>query len=312
MTTAIGVDLGGTELRAALVDGQGQVLDHAQTRTDAAGGPDAVIAQILALVALIRGRTGVLPAGVGVGSPGPLDARAGVVIAPPSLTGWDRVPLRAILADRLGLPVALDNDGHAAALGEWRFGAAIGLSDFVYVTVSTGIGGGIVCDGRLLRGRGGLAGHIGHMIVTEDPVACACGNRGCWEALASGPALGRAARIAAQRRPDSVLAATGTVDARRVGEAARCGDALALDLIEREARWLGLGITSLLHLFSPERVLVGGGLSAVFDLMAPTLTATVARRAMPVFRAVPILPAALGPRTGVIGAATLILAPEGA
>lgn len=309
---AVGIDLGGTELRAAVVDEGGRVLSRAQTKTDARGGPAAVIEQMAALFADVRDAVpGVTPVGIGVGSPGPLDAEAGIVIGPPTLHGWRDVPLRDLLAERLGLPVRLDNDGHAAVLGEWRFGAGRGLSSFVYITVSTGIGGGIVVDGHLLRGRRGMAAHVGHMIVEAgSDVVCSCGNPGCWEALASGSALDRAGRAAAAREPGGTIAriaAGNPVTARHVMAAAREGDDTALALVGREGRYLGAGIVSLLHLFSPERVVIGGGLSNGLDLLADPIRATIAARAMPAFRDVPVGSSALGLDVGLIGAAALAL-----
>lgn len=311
VATAIGIDLGGTALRAALVDSEGCVLAHVQTQTAATEGHEAVIDQMKQLVSeLRRARPEATPLGVGIGSPGPVDIDRGIVLSPPTLSGWHSVPLADILARSLGLPVILDNDAHAAALGEWEFGAARGLDHFVYITVSTGIGGGVVCDGRLLRGQGGRAGHVGHMAVTDTDVICGCGNRGCWEALASATALGLAARRAAAAEADSlinVLANDAPIDARIVGAAARRGDRLALQLVEREAELLGAGITSLIHLYAPERVIVGGGLSALFDMMQPTIEAVIEKRAMTAFRSVRLEKAALGERTGVIGAAALCL-----
>lgn len=311
---AIGLDLGGTELRAAIVSESGRVLAHAQVKTEAAAGPDVVIAQMAALARHVRAeRPDLEILGLGIGAPGPLDADAGIAIAPPTLAGWRDVPLRDRLAEALSMPVVLDNDGHAAALGEWRFGSGAGLRHFVYVTISTGIGGGVVSDGRLVRGRRGLAGHVGHMAIVEDGPVCACGTHGCWEALASGTALGREARRAVTTDPTSRLAAlagTEPANARHVAAAAREGDATALALMAEEGRRLGIGIANLLHLYSPERIVLGGGLTSAFDLFAPAMRATIAARAMPDFRAVPVEPSALGLEVGVVGAAALVLAPD--
>lgn len=314
MATALGIDIGGTDLRVALIGDGGKVLSHARTATAASAGPDAVITQIVALAeTLVHPLGSPNPDGIGIGSPGPLDADRGLVQSPPTLAGWHDVPLAEAIADRLKLPTALDNDGHVAALGEWRYGAARGATTFAYVTISTGIGGGIVVDGRMLRGEGGRAGHVGHMVTTDAPVRCVCGNLGCWEALASGTALARAARQAVTQAPHSLLARLATdrpADGRLVGEAARAGDAVALALLEAEARHIAAGLTSLIHLLSPQRIVIGGGLSALLDLMQPTIEAEVARRTMAVFHGVDIVAAELGPATGVIGAAALILAPD--
>ena len=239
-------------------------------------------------------------AGVGIGSPGPLDAARGVVVHAPTLRGWDDVPLVALASARLGLPVRIDNDANVAALAEWRFGAARGLRHMVYVTVSTGIGGGIILDGKLLHGRNSLAGEIGHMSITETPIPCPCGGLGCWEALASGSALGR-------RATEAGLIAEGPVTAREVAQRAEAGDETALRLLMEEARYLGIGFANLLHLYAPEMIVVGGGVSACLPAMHAEILDVIRRRAMPAYRDVPIVAARLGTQAGVIGAATLAL-----
>jgi len=310
---AVGVDLGGTQVRAALIDADGSVLARASARTDAVGGPRAVLRQIEGLVAQVSNSVGAASlAGVGVSAPGPLDSAAGVVLGIPTLPGWVDVPIAAWLGDALGVPVTLENDGIAAAIGEWRFGAGRGLSDFVYVTVSTGIGGGVIADGRVLRGRRRMAAHFGHVTTAPDGEVCGCGNRGCWEAQASGTALGDRARRLVSLASDSTLSTPGPVlDARRVIDAARAGDALALQLVAHEAELLGTGIVNLLHLFSPQTIVVGGGVSAGFDLLRPGIEAQVRARALPPFRQVPIVAAQLAQNSGLVGAACLVLPPFG-
>ena len=290
---SLGIDLGGTELRAGLFTREGALIARRQVATDARGGPEAVVAQMAALVASLRPTDGTL-VGIGVASPGPLDGDRGVVIFAPTLDGWHDVPLPAMLTARTGLPARLENDANAAALGEWRGGGGIGLRHLVYVTVSTGIGGGVIADGRLLRGRHGMAAELGHMTVTDDPVPCVCGGHGCFEALASGSALGVAGR------------AQGFADARDVAEAARGGNPVALALLRREAALLGRGFANLLHLFSPELIVVGGGVSEAFDLMATDITRAMRASAMPAYRDVPVRRAALGQDAGLFGAASLV------
>jgi glucokinase len=296
MDVAIGIDLGGTELRAAVVSADGAVLAHARTATAALDGPAAVIAQMADLVGQIA--PGHDLRGVGIGSPGPLDAAAGVVVHAPTLSGWDDVPLARLVEARLGLPVRIDNDANVAALAEWRFGAGRGLRHMVYVTVSTGIGGGVIVDGKLMHGRGSLAAEIGHMVITEAPIRCSCGGFGCWEALASGRALGQRA---------TELGGWGPVSARDVARLAEAGDATAARLLAEEARWLGIGFANLLHLYAPEMIVVGGGVSECLPVMRPTIETVIRRQVMPVHRDVPVVAAALGRRTGVIGAALLVL-----
>ena len=311
MGLALAIDLGGTETRAGLVDDEGRIIASAQAPTPATAGPDAVIAVMARLAETVRAAApGHVPVGLGVGAPGPLDSEAGIAIAPPTLAGWHDVPLARLLAEKTGLEVRIENDANAAALGEWRFGAGAGTQSMVFMTVSTGIGGGVIVDGRLLRGRRGLAGEIGHMTIAEGTERCACGALGCWEALASGTALGRdAERLAAAGKAPALrlLAGTGEVTARHVGEAARAGDAAALGLLAHEAHWLGVGMVNLLHLYSPEVIVLGGGVSQLLDIMGGDIERTIRERAMSAYRDTPFVPARLGGHAGLVGAASLVL-----
>ena len=304
---AIGIDLGGTQVRAALVEG-GTLLTRAAEPTDVVGGPEAVLRQIAGLIERVSPEGQPVQA-IGVCSPGPLDSETGTILNIPTLPGWDGLPLRDILAERTGLPVALENDGIAAAFGEWRHGAGRGLQHLVYVTVSTGIGGGVIVDGRLLHGRRGMAGHVGHLPLGADGPACSCGASGCFEALASGRALGAAARKAVRGQPESLMLGRDPhhLTARDVVEAARAGDGLALRLLALEAQWLGLGFVALLHLYSPEAIVMGGGVAEGFDLLEAEIQATIRKRAMAAFREVPVVKAGLGGNSGLIGAAALAL-----
>ncbi|MEY4756296.1 MAG: hypothetical protein RJA34_1194 [Pseudomonadota bacterium] len=304
---SIGVDLGGTQVRAALVDASGRLLARAAEKTDKTGGPQAVVQQILKLIAQVSAGAdmAVIPA-IGISAPGPLDSLAGVILDIPTLPGWINVPIRDWVSQALGKPVSLTNDGVAAAIGEWKFGAGRGYSDFVYVTVSTGIGGGVISDGRVLHGRRQLAGHIGHMTILPDGEFCTCGNQGCWEAQASGTALGKYAREQAKRSPASLLSRWGdAVGAKEVFEAALAGDQLSIDIVARQARLLGIGIVNLLHLYSPESVVVGGGVSHGFEQLELGMQGYVREHALPAFREVPIVRAQLGTDSGLIGAAAI-------
>ncbi len=320
---AIAFDLGGTQVRAALVRGDGAVLQRTALRTDVAGGPAGVVHQFEQMVQQLRAADGVAQAmqaaatasgaaitAIGVSAPGPLDSSTGVVLRIPTLPGWDHFALRDTLEQRFKLPVTVEGDGIAAANGEWRHGAGRGLDDLVYVTVSTGIGGGVVCDGRLLHGRRGMAAHVGHMRMVGVGPLCPCGAVGCFEALASGTALGREGRSAAAAHPDSALgrlALQRMVTAADVVAAARAGDAVAAALIGRQADHLGTGFTALLHAFSPALIIMGGGVSQAFDLLEPGIRAAIHRDAMAPFRDVPVVTAALGDNAGLVGAALLAL-----
>ena len=297
---AIAVDLGGTQIRAAVVDDKGAIYSRVARPTPAKAGPIAVVHEISEAVAeLIGGAPAQDYVGIGVASPGPIDTVRGVAFDLPTLKGFANFPFRDNLSERLGRKVRIENDGIAAAMGEWRFGAGRGCDDFVYVTVSTGIGGGVVSGGQVMRGRMGMAGHVGHLVIQPDGVFCNCGNRGCWEAYAAGPAFEARAKLAIGR--------TFAADAPSVFAAARSGDAVALALIDEEAALLGTGIISLLHLFSPDRIILGGGICHHFDLLKPGIEAKVQTLAMPPFRGVEILRAVHFGNSGLLGAAALVL-----
>lgn len=304
MNYVIAVDLGGTQLRAALVGADGRIVAHERVATLVAEGPAAVVGRMLALIARVHAALppGAPLLGVGIGAPGPLDPFTGVVHAPPHLTGWSDVPLRAMVADATGLSVELGNDANAAALGEWRFGGGTGVQNLVYITVSTGIGGGVIADGHLLLGRKGSAAELGFMIL--DPV-----NGTIWEDLASGTALAAAAAAAMPTHPDSrlhQLATPATITGAHVAEAAAAGDTLAAALMTREAHLLGLGLASCLHIFSPELVLVGGSVVLNNPDLLPRARAVAYHHAkVDLYRQVPIELAQLGEAAGVLGAAAL-------
>lgn len=309
---AIGVDLGGTQVRAALVGEGGNLLAQASERTEAMAGPDRVLSQITGLAhGLLASHTNLTPLGVGVSTPGPVDTTTGIASDIPTLAGFDGFPLRAELQRRFGLPVSLENDGIAAAIGEWRYGAGKGCDDLIYMTVSTGIGGGIISGGSVLRGRKGMAGHIGHMSIVPDGEPCPCGNRGCFEAYASGTAFARKARLVAAQYPETRLGKDGeTIDSRSIFRAGRAGDTLANRLIDEEAEMLGRGIANLIHILSPQLVVIGGGLANEFDRLYPLIRDYIARTAMLAFQGVSVVHAALGQNSGLIGAAALAFTAE--
>lgn len=304
----LAIDLGGTSVRAALVEPSGTIVARTRTRTDATGGPHKVVAQIAALADEMRAAAGDRPLhGMGVASPGPLDPFEGVVYELPTFKGWRDVPLRRMLADATGLDVVLENDAASAVFGEWRYGAGKGTDNVVYVTVSTGVGGGAIVDGRLMHGRKGLAAHVGHMTIDPDGPRCGCGNPGCLEAFASGTSLARFANAAVADGGGGMLAALDgrPATAEDVVQAARAGDPLALRLLADEARYLGIGVVSIFHVFSPDIVILGGGVMAAYDLLLPGIEAQVALRAMTPFKNVPVHKAALGGEAGTVGIAAL-------
>jgi glucokinase len=222
-----------------------------------------------------------------------LDTAQGLALNSPTIDGFRDFPLRDRVAQALGLPAYLDHDGQAAAYGEWLHGAGRGTQNMVYVTVSTGIGGGAIVDGRLQHGHRGMAAHVGHMTIQPDGPVCNCGNPGCWEALAAGPAFARAARAA------------GFADGADAFAACAAGDAEALQVVRVQARWLALGLVNLAHIYSPKVLVLGGGVTVGLEIMRPHIAAEFARRAMPPFRAIPFVRAELQDNAGLIGAAAL-------
>lgn len=314
----VGIDLGGTHFRIGLFDREGHILRRRSWPTEAESGPDTVIQRLAAGVLELCAPEGLdQVVAIGVGSPGPLDPWRGVIIHTPNLPGWNEVPLRDILSSRLGVPVFLGNDANLAALGEMLFGAAMGCRDVVYFTVSTGVGGGVITDGRLLLGAHGLAGELGHTTILPNGPLCGCGNHGCLEALASGTAIAREARLRLTAgEPSRLLEMAGgdvaKVNAELVSRAAAQGDALAGEVFQNAAYHLGIGVANVLHAFDPDIVVLGGGVSLAGDMLFSTVRRVVQERAMPAYRLTAnIVPAALGDDAGLMGAAALVLAEIG-
>jgi glucokinase len=306
----IGVDLGGTHIRALRTDLAGEKAARSEQLTQAQQGPQAVLARIAETVRAVMGGvpTGEI-LGLGIGAPGPIDA-TGVVHDPPNLPGWKGVNLVDELGGPLGLPVFAGNDGNLGALAEHRFGAGKGVDHLVYLTVGTGIGGGVISHGRMLTGWRGFAAELGHQTLDPDGPRCGCGQPGHLEAFASGPAIARQARLALEqgRRSSIPDFADGPVTAESVAAAALAGDGLAAELLRQAGYYLGLGLANLIHILEPQRILVGGGVSQAGELLLEPVRETVEQRLMsPVYRGIEILPAALGPDVGLMGAAALAL-----
>lgn len=306
---AIAFDLGGTQVRAALVQ-DGVVISRASAATSMAG-PTAVMRQFVTLAEDVRGDLA-LPRidAIGLCAPGPLDTDSGVVDHIPTLPGWDQFPIRQALSNRFECAVVVENDAIAATYGEWKHGAGRGLRHFVYATVSTGLGGGAVIDGRLMHGRRGMGAHIGHFRIALDGPVCACGAQGCFEAFAAGTALAKRARSAAAIDPQGYLgqrAMVGEIVSKDVVDGARLGDPQCLQLMAEEAHYLGVGFSGLIHIFSPEIIVMGGGVSNAFDLLSDGILAVIRRDAMPPFKDVRVVAAELGDNAGLVGAAGLAL-----
>jgi glucokinase len=314
----VGVDIGGTNLVVGSVPEDGSALHAVHTEpTHAESGAADVIDRIVSLVKRTmeqtrRERPDAEFIGVGVGAPGPLDTRSGIVLLTPNL-GWINLPLRDILHQRLGLPAALDNDANCAVLGEWWRGAARGARHAIGVTIGTGIGGGIIVDGKLYHGASDCAGEIGHATIDPEGRRCKCGNYGCLEAYASGPNIALRAVEELQAGAESRLAdyVGGNLDAitaQTVYTAAAAGDTFAGEVVSDTARYLGAGIANLVNIFNPEVVAIVGGVTLAGDLLFGPLRREVARRAFkPAVAVCRIVPGELIGTAGVYGAARVFL-----
>ncbi len=299
----VGIDVGGTKCLGVVLDDEGKIAEQARRPTPK--GPDAIIDTLVELA-----HTFAPFDTLGVGVPG-LVTRTGTLRAAPNLVDIRDFHVGELLQARLGMSVEVDNDGTCATAAEWKTGAARGAEDFVMVTLGTGIGGGVVAGGRLIRGTNGFAGEIGHMVVHPDGPPCPCGRRGCWERYASGSGLGRLAReAAAARRLGRVVELAGDVDLVR-GEhlqlAAREGDAEALAVVDDFARWVALGLVNLTNALDPSVLVLGGGLAASADLYHGPISAWFAQLLYaPELRPHPALVfAQLGEHAGAVGAALL-------
>lgn len=308
----IGVDLGGTQVRAALSDATGQIYRRVATATKADEGQDAVIGRIKSLIEQVwpKPDQGSVKA-IGLAAPGPLDPTSGVIVFAPNLPGWEMTPLRNIIAGAYGLPTFLGNDANLAALAENRYGAGRDVADMVYITVSTGVGSGIITHGEMLLGSHGFAAEVGHMTVEARGVRCLCGNTGCLEAYASGPSLARHAvealrQGAASLVTDMVAGDLSRITAKELHDAARAGDPLARAEFERAGFYLGVGITSLLHLFNPRMIVLGGSVMKAGALLTDAIWEVIRARAPHQYwEGLSIVSAALGDDVVLIGAVAL-------
>jgi glucokinase len=297
----IGVDLGGTNMRTALVTPAGDICEKQKEETRASEGHRKVIEKLTGsidrLIGIAKGQ-GQAVAAVGVGAPGVIHGATGVVIKSPNFPDWNDLPLKAMLEAALKIPVVIENDANAAALGEQWKGAAKGIGSMILLTLGTGVGGGIVLDGRIWHGADGMAGELGHMTIIPDGRACGCGNTGCLEMYASSRGIIMA--FGSERGSPG----PGDVSSEQVYRAAREGDAAAIRAMQSMGRSLGIGIANLINIFNPEMVVIGGGVKDAWDLFIEATRAEVRKRAFayPAERT-RIVPSLLGDDAGMVGAA---------
>ena len=307
MAVILGIDIGGTDIKLGLVEGEGEILASGKIPTRPAEGPDAAAARVrLWLADNARGAGPIAAAGVDCA--GLIDGERGFLHVSPNLSGWENVPLRDIFERELGVPAIVENDANAAAYGEWAMGAGRGLRNFVCLTLGTGVGGGVVINGALYRGSTGFAGEIGHTVISAEGPPCACGNRGCLEALIGAKAIVERALGMLRSSGESSSAWGDSPTVETLSRAAAAGDAVAAAAFEETGRWLGIALANVVHILAPEAIAIGGGVAGAGDLILEPARATMRDCVMDTTMAsTRIVPAELGNRASVIGVSLLAL-----
>lgn len=263
MSLTVAVDIGGTHIRVAAYE-PGSIQPVVQHRAKSLGRTPGVFERLVGAVETVWQKD---VTAIGIASPGPLDPHTGTILDTPNIPQWTNFPLGPKLSERFGVPVHLDNDANLAGLAEWQYGAGKGHSDVMYFTISTGIGGGVITNNRLLQGYRGMGAEVGHMTILADGPLCGCGHRGHIEALSSGTAIARYVNEQLAAGHPSTLHADPALNAAQIANAARAGDALAISAFERAGYYLGIAIANYLAIFDPSILIFGGGVSQVGDLL---------------------------------------------
>ena len=312
----IGIDIGGTKLATVVADKNGNILQKVRKPTESQKGPHHTVQLLLDMVDDVLDLAGLGRddiSGIGVSCGGPLDTKTGIIYSPPNLPGWDALPLKEVIESEFHIPTIIENDANASALAEARFGGGRGYDYVLYMTMSTGIGGGIVANGEIYHGANDSAGEVGHQILLPDGPLCGCGQYGCLEALCSGPSIARRAQKTVADQPSTKILglAGGQIDRIRsehVLQAARDGDALAVALVEETAYYMGWGIANLVNILNPQIVLLGTIAVAAGDLLLDPIRRTVTEMAMQrPLESVKIMPAELGDSIGDLAAISLVI-----
>jgi glucokinase len=313
-TRFVGVDLGGTHLRAAVVDiADGRVIELIQVPTLAREGHEAVIARMAQLIQQVISKSGTPMGevgGIGIGVPGKLDRERGMVLFLPNLPGnWLNVPLQAQIESQVGLPTHILNDARAMTFGEWKYGAGRGVNTLACFTLGTGVGGGLVVNGQLHLEMGGTAGELGHQVIDVDGPSCGCGSRGCLETYASGPAIAAAGIKAVVQGLTTRIGQMVDYDLNKITpqvvyQAALAGDAIAQEIYQRVGHYLGIAISNVIVMIGPSRIVIGGGVSQAGELLFEPIRRTVRETVfITSTEHIEIVPAQLGINAGIIGAA---------
>ncbi len=305
----VGIDIGASHISLLVTDMAAHIIEEIEAPLDIQDGPKICLGQADQLLqeALAKTKLDIKDIlAVGVGVPGPIVSDAGMVLAPPIMPGWDRFPIRDTLEEKWRIPVSLNNDAELGALGEWAAGAGRGENNLAYIKVGTGIGCGLLIDGKIYHGLTGSAGEIGHLTIDENGPLCACGNHGCLEAFAGGRAIAEQAMESIKSGRNTRLASfqsNGVITAQQVGAAARHGDLVAQQILSQAGAHIGIAIAGLVNLFNPGMVIIGGGVSQNGDIVLEPIRQVVNRRSLPAAtRVVHITTAMLGRRSSSIGA----------
>ena len=312
MAQRIGIDVGGTNVKIALVSDKGKIIYSNSIPTRAEMGYEYTINSMKDAVRDLLKETKMKASGIegmGFGFPGQIDCQKGIVRLAPNIPGWVNVPIAEIMEKEFGIPTRVDNDVRTATLGELNYGAGVGCENLVCITVGTGIGSGLVVNGKLVRGANNAAGEIGHIKLNmQGGPLCGCGDRGCLEAYASGPSIvamaeeyirgGKSTKYRELANPD--------ITPYIVAVAAKEGDPVARQIFRIMGEYIGMGLTSVVNLLNPEKIIIGGGVADAGDILLDPIRETIAKRAMTIQREVEVVPAQLGNTAGVIGASLLI------
>ncbi|NUO09882.1 MAG: ROK family protein [Candidatus Brocadia sp.] len=307
----VGIDLGGTNLKAGVVDTDGKIIHRLSIKTNSNADPQTISNQILELVAEIIQGAHIEASdivGIGLGSPGLVDKKGETILFSPNLPRWRNIPIRRIMSERFSKPCVLENDANAAAWGEKWVGAGREVNSLVMLTLGTGVGGGIVLENRLWRGANNVAAEIGHMVIRMDGPLCNCGNRGCVEVYASATGMVRRFKELLRSGALSSLRDRDEITAKMINEAAIRGDKASLDVIEETGRYLGIALINVMHVLNPEMIVLAGGMIGSGELLMNPIRQVTQQRAFEAsYKDTKIVFSQLGNDAGIIGAAGCLL-----
>lgn len=310
----IGVDVGGTNVKIALVDSKGHIAYSNSVPTRAEMGYQYTLSNIKSVIYTSLKETNITKdqvEGIGIGCPGQIDSDNGIVRILPNIPGWINIPVSKIMEEEFGLKTKVDNDVRCATLGEYNFGAGKGAKNLICITVGTGIGSGIILNGQLVRGASMSAGELGHLILqNSDGPICGCGNTGCLEAFASGPSIVKMAQdyiMGGKSSKFKEMAVNTPITPQIISEAAKLGDEVAKTIFSITGNWIGIALSSVVNLLNPELIIIGGGVAEAGDLLFDPIRETIKKRALKsASEAVKVVPAELGESAGVVGASLLV------